>query len=282
MRPIPDAIPDEGVPVPKHPHTSRSHPVAREHLVADLRRLGIRSGETVMVHTSLRSLGPVVGGAQTVLEALREAVGEDGTLVMPAQSWQLCDPAFLRDAPEEWWPEIREHLPLYDPARTPSQTMGAVADLFRTMPETVRSPHPHRSISAAGPLAGRIVAQHPLDSPAGEESPLGVLVGVEARILLLGVTAAKATILHLAEHRAAYPGKRTVANGAALLVDGRREWVAWEELDVHDHDFEQVAEAFGSESGLVSTGTVGEAAAQLLPARELVEFASAWFEAHRG
>ncbi len=256
-------------------------PVTTASLAADLRALGIRPGSTVMVHTSLKALGWVIGGAQAVLEALREAVGPVGTLVMPTQSWQLCDPAVLQEAPEQWWPTIRENLPLYDSAVTPSQTMGVVAELFRTTPDARRSAHPHRSITAAGPHAERIIARHPLDSPAGEESPLGVLVELDAQVLLLGVTAAKATILHLAEHRADYPGKQTVSNGVAMLVDGRREWVTYEELDVHDHDFIEVADAFATQTGLTKVGRVGDATAQLLPARRLVEFAADWFTRHR-
>lgn len=256
-------------------------PVTAERLATDLRGLGVPAGATVMVHTSLRSLGWVVGGAQVVLEALRDAVGPDGTLVMPTQSWQLCDPAFLQEAPAEWWPTIREHLPLYNPATTPSQTMGAVAELFRTMPDAHRSPHPHRSVTALGPQATRITARHPLDAPTGEESPLGVLVDLEAWVLLLGVTAAKATVLHLAEHRATYPGKRTVPNGVAMLVEGVRAWVTWEELDVHDHDFEGVTDAFANDTGLVRTGRVGDAEAQLMPAGPLVDYAAGWFDNHR-
>lgn len=256
-------------------------PVTGRRLVADLRDLDLPSGATVMVHTSLRSLGWVIGGAQTVLEALREAVGPEGTLVMPTQSWQLCDPELLQEVPPEWWPTLREHLPLYDPARTPSQTMGAVAELFRTLPGALRSPHPHRSITAAGPHAERITEHHPLDSPSGPQSPLGALVDLDAWVLLLGATAAKTTALHLAEHRATYPGKRTKPNGVAMLVDGRREWVTWEELDVQDHDFVEVVDAFAADTGLVRSHRVGEAPTLLMPMRPLVEYAADWFSTHR-
>lgn len=260
---------------------SAVEPITADRLVADLTDLGVPVGGTVMVHTSLRSLGWVVGGAQTVLAALRDTVGPDGTLVMPTQSWQLCDPAFLRETPPSWWPTIRDHLPLYDPATTPSQTMGVVAELFRTTPGAIRSPHPHRSVTAAGPLATRIAQRHPLHSPAGEDSPLGALVELDAAVLLLGATAAKATVLHLAEHRATYPGKRYVSNGVAMLVDGHREWISWQELDVHDHDFADVTEAFAADTGLVRTHRVGASPAQLLPVRPLVEYATGWFTTHR-
>lgn len=255
--------------------------VHREGLVRDLRRLGLEPGATVMVHTSLRSLGWVAGGEQAVLEALRDAVGPDGTLVMPTQSWQLCDPEFLDEAPREWWPSIREHLPVYDPEVTPTRTMGAVAELFRTIPGSVRSSHPHRSITANGPNAAALTAVHDLDCPSGERSPLARLYGFDGSVLLLGASAAKTTALHLAEHRATWPGKHTVENGVALLEDGARTWVTWQELHVEDDDFLDVVDAFGTASGVVRTGVVGEAVAQLLPVRPLVDFAADWFSTHR-
>lgn len=256
-------------------------PITTGRLVTDLRNLGVECGSVLMVHTSLRSLGWVVGGPQAVLEALRQAVGAQGTIVMPTQSWQLCDPALLKEVPEEWWPEVRQNLPVYDPAVTPSQSMGAVAELFRTTPGAVRSSHPHRSVTAAGPQAKFITAEHPLDSPSGENSPLRKLVELDAQILLLGVTAAKMTMLHLAEHRATYPGKTNSPNGAALLMNGRREWVQFEELEGQDHDFTRVFDAFASDTGLVHEGRVGNAGALLVPARDLVDYAAAWFTANR-
>ncbi len=267
--------------MPAQPISSPATPITKERLVADLRALGLDDGATVMVHTSLRSLGWVIGGAQTVLEALREAVGEAGTIVMPSQSWQLCDPAFLQEAPEEWWPTIRENLPFYDPATSPSQTMGIVAELFRTTPGACRSPHPHRSVAAVGPKAARITAIHPFDAPVGEWSPLAALVELEAQVLLLGVGAGKMTALHLAEYRASYPSKRTIRNGVAQLIDGKREWVTWDELDVHDEDFVEVAGAFAGDTDLVRRGVVGNATAQLIPVRPLVDYATDWFTENR-
>jgi aminoglycoside 3-N-acetyltransferase len=269
-------------PIVKEETPMRSQrPVTRSRLAADLGKLGVSAGTIVMVHTSLKSLGRVVGGEQTVLDALRDVVGPSGTLVMPAQSWQLCDPAFLGQEPAEWWPTIRDHLPVYDPRITPTRTMGAVAELFRTVPGTLRSGHPHRSLSANGPHAAAITATHDLDSPVGERSPLKALHDLDASVLLLGTTPAKITALHLAEHRAHWPGKHLVGNGAALIEDGHRTWVTWEELHVEDDDFIEVVNAFTAGGGHVHTGLVGDAPAQLLPVRALVDFAAPWFSAHR-
>ena len=255
--------------------------VHRELLAADLGRLGVEQGTTVMVHASLTSLGWVVGGEQAVLEALRDAVGPEGTLVMPTQSWQLCDPAFLGQTPEEWWPTIRARLPVYDPRRSPTRTMGAVAELFRTLPGTLRSSHPHRSVAANGPMAGAITAVHDLDCPSGERSPLRALYDADGYVLLLGTSPAKTTVLHLAENRAQWPAKRTVRNGAALLRDGVRTWTEWHELDVHDDDFVEVVGRFVEQSGGARRGVVGRAHSQLLPVRPLVDYAADWFSHHR-
>lgn len=262
--------------VPTRPATVAS-------LAADLDGIGVRAGDTVMVHASLRALGHVVGGAQAVLEALRRAVGDTGTLVMPTQSWQLCDPAFLAEphVPEPWWPVIRANLPPYDPHRTPSRTMGALAELFRTQPGSRRSSHPHRSIAAHGPAADAITAVHDWDCPAGERSPLAALYDLGALVLLLGVGPDKITALHLAEHRADYPGKHEVPNGAPTVEDGVRQWVTWNELWVDDGDFTEVVTAFTATEPGVRSSLVGAAHSRLLPMRALVDFAAEWFTAHR-
>jgi aminoglycoside 3-N-acetyltransferase len=111
-------------------------------LTKDLSALGVVRGSTVMVHTSLRALGYVIGGE---LACSKPCGRPSGTIVMPSQSRQLCGPAFLNqpDVPREWWPTIRSNLPAYDPAWTPTRTIVAVAELFRTQPGTLRSSHPH-------------------------------------------------------------------------------------------------------------------------------------------
>jgi aminoglycoside 3-N-acetyltransferase len=249
----------------------------------DLARLGVEPGMVVIAHVSLSSLGWVVGGEQAVVAALRAALGADGTLVMPAQSWQPCDPAYLADpsVPEEWWPAIRESLPAYDPRTTPTRTMGIVAEHFRTLPGTLRSGHPHRSFAAAGPHAAGITARHDLDSPVGEGSPLRAMYELAGHVLLVGVGHDKSTTLHLAEDRSAHAGRRRVPNGAPLLVEGVRRWVPFEEPLVLDDDFADAVAAFDRETGAVRRGRVGRADACLLPQRPLVDFAAGWFSRHR-
>lgn len=252
-------------------------PVLPSDLVADLQRLGVRSGGVLLAHVSLASLGWVVGGEQAVVTALEDVLGPTGTLVMPSQSWQLCDPAYLRDprVPPASWDRVRAALPVYDAGWTATRSMGAVVEALRTQPGTLRSAHPHRSFVARGPQAAAILARHDLDDPVGAGSPLAAVERLGGQVLLLGVGHDKNTSLHLAEARSGLALAR-VPNGAPLLVDGARRWVPFDEPAVDDADFVAVGAAFAASDGQ-REGTVGAATALLMSQPELVGFAAAWF-----
>lgn len=129
--------------------------VLKQDILAAFRELGMQPEMTVMVHTSLSSLGYVCGGAPTVIEALLEAVGSEGTIMMPTQSWKNLDPevGVHPEVSEDEWQTIRDNWPAYDKRTTPTQTMGAVAELFRQWPGSLRSDHPARSVTANGKYA---------------------------------------------------------------------------------------------------------------------------------
>lgn len=258
-----------------------SPPVLATELVHDLRALGVRRGGVLLAHVSLSSLGWVVGGEQSVVLALEEVLGPEGTLVMPSQSWQLCDPAYLADprVPVEAYDAVRAALPPYDPAWTPTRTMGAVAEALRTQPGTLRSAHPHRSFVARGPHAEQVLDRHDLDDPVGEGSPLAAVHRLDGQVLLLGVGHEKNSSLHLAEARSGLP-RTTVPNSAPVLVDGVRRTVVFDEPVVDDADFAEVGTALAL-GGVQREGAVGGATALLLAQRELVDVAAGWFAQHR-
>ena len=168
---------------------------------AALRDVGVKKGQSIMVHTSLSSLGYVCGGAQSVIEALMENVSDEGTIMMPTQSWKNLDPAtgVYWQEPKEWWPVIRECIPAYDKRITPTNTMGAVPEMFRQWPGTLRSDHPARSVAAWGRYAQYLTENHDLSDIFGDNSPIGRLYELDGYVLLVGVGYDKNTSLHLAD-----------------------------------------------------------------------------------
>ena len=90
--------------------------VLKQDILDALLSVGVSKGQTIMVHTSLSSLGFVCGGAQMVIEALIEAVGNEGTIMMPTQSWKNLDPTtgVHWEEPEDWWQLIRDNWPAYN------------------------------------------------------------------------------------------------------------------------------------------------------------------------
>ncbi len=253
-----------------------------EEIEKGLREAGLSAGDQVIVHTSLGSMGYVCGGAQTVIEALLKIVGEDGTVMMPTQSWKNLDPmaGVHWETAETDWPKIRQFWPAYDKDITPTNTMGAVAEMFRRWPGSIRSDHPARSFAAHGKNAEYLVENHDLCDIFGESSPIGKLYALGGKVLLIGVDYDKNTSLHLADVRADYPGKHTATESSAMLVNGERKWVSYETLYVDGEDFIDIGRAF-EKAHPVKTTKIGNATVRCMDQRALVDFAVTWIEKNR-
>ncbi|CAN5767456.1 AAC(3) family N-acetyltransferase [soil metagenome] len=251
-------------------------------LVKDLQELGLVEASTVMVHSSLSRLGYVCGGAPAVVAALFESVGPQGTVVMPTHSGDFSDPAAWSrpPVPEAWWDTIRSEMPAYHPLLTPTRQMGAIVECFRHVPGARRSAHPAVSVTAVGPTSDRVVADHGLTYGHGETSPLARLYDLDAQVLLLGVSHANNTALHLAEYRARLANKAWTTNAAPIWVDGRREWTSYPDLEGDDGDFERIGQGFAG-TGREAQGPVGAGTGRLMSCRDVVDHAVRWMEANR-
>ena len=256
--------------------------VLKQDIIEALGKVGVMQGQNIMVHTSLSSLGFVCGGAQVVVEALLECVGEDGTIMMPTQSWKNLDPeaGVHWEEPKEWWQTIRDNWPAYDKNITPTNTMGAVAEMFRQWPGTLRSDHPARSVAAYGKNARYFTENHDLSNIFGEGSPIGKLYELDGYVLLIGVGYDKNTSIHLADVRATYPGKHMTKESSAIKEDGKRVWKTYETLYVDGEDFEKIGQSF-EQSCQVKRQSLGNGTLTFMKQRELVDFAVKWIEEYR-
>ena len=259
-------------------------PVTAEWLQRDLAALGVRPGTLLMVHTSISALGFLAGGPETVLGALRAAVGETGTLVLPAFHWQNSEPSHWTDppVPESWWPAIRDETSGYDPKTSPiDPELGHIPLLFKQLPDVLRSAHPSVSWCAQGPLAQQVTAGHELAWGLDDRSPLGRCYDCDGWVLSLGCK--RTTILHLAESRSDWARRHLRISGSRMLQGGESRWVEYETVDDTDKDFEQLRLDYlaQAESGDFAEGPTGYGTSRLLRVRPLVDFAVPWFNSHR-
>ncbi|PZP11235.1 MAG: aminoglycoside 3-N-acetyltransferase, partial [Sphingomonas hengshuiensis] len=134
----------------------------RASLRDDLRRIGLREGDTVLLHAAMSKVGPMLNGPDILAHAMLDVMGPDGT-VMVYTSWdsQHCD---LLDDDGRVLPEWRDHVPGFDAAGSRAVRMnGVIAEFVRTMPGACRSANPGASMAAIGARADWITADHPQD-----------------------------------------------------------------------------------------------------------------------
>ncbi|HJU69278.1 MAG TPA: AAC(3)-IV family aminoglycoside N-acetyltransferase [Gemmatimonadaceae bacterium] len=216
-------------------------------LADQLLDLGVEPGGVLIVHSSYRAIRPVEGGPQGVVDALRRAVGPDGTIVMPS------------------WPGDDDHP--FDPVAPSSADLGVIADTFWRQPGAVRTDHPF-TFAALGPHARRITSD-PLPVPPHRlESPIGRVWELDGQVLLLGVGHDSNTTIHLAEVLGGAPYR--VPKHITHRVDGRVVQIDYGENDHCCQRF-TLADAWLRERGLQREGPAGHGQARLIRSRDVVE-----------
>lgn len=259
--------------------------LTRAELARDLGALGLVDGDSVMVHAAVSRVGPLLDGPDTVVAALRDAVGPSGT-VLAYTDWEIRFHEVAApdgSVPEPW----RSQAAPFDPRSSrAARDNGVLPEFLRTTPGARRSAAHGASVAAIGAGADWFTDPHPLDYGYGPGTPLARLVEVGGRVLMLGAPLDTMTLLHHAEHLADLPGKRVLRYEVPLLDEhGATTWRWVEEFDTSepvvdglDEDyFAEVVEAFLA-TGLGRRGLVGQAPSVLVDAAAVTDFAVSWLQ----
>jgi aminoglycoside 3-N-acetyltransferase len=266
--------------------------VTREEIVDGLRSLGVESGQTLLVHASVSSIGIVDGGPPTLVSALIEAVGETGNVVVPTGTPENSNTsrahkeriATMTAAEIEAYRQDRQG---FSKNSTPT-TMGALGEALRNFAGAERSAHPQISFAAIGPKARYLTDDHRLDCHLGEYSPLEKLYRMGASVLLLGVGYEVCTAFHLAEYDyKEFPPRMTYS--CAVIEDGKSKWINYEDVVLDDTDFTEIGkylEGEGSDRSeeiddFVKKGDVVNAPSRLIPMVQTVDYARDWMARNR-
>lgn len=178
----------------------------KESLLNQLEKMPIESNGTIIVHSSMKSIGEVVGGADTVINAFIEYM-QDGLLVFPTHTWDA----------------VHADQPRFHVETTPSH-IGILTERFRQHPSSIRSLHPTHSVAAIGKDAKEFTTgDEKFDTPTARESAWGKLLDHQAKIVLVGVGLETNTFIHGIEEWVDVPGRMTEAQEplVTILPDGQ-------------------------------------------------------------
>jgi len=252
-----------------------------EKLANDFRNLGIRAGDTVMLHASVRAVGEVAGGPDAIHLALKSALTPEGSLMMYASCPRYYDEVSRGNLTMEQEREIHEKLPAFDPLTARSERdNGILVEFLRTYPNSHVNHHVARFV-CWGKQTEHLLASQPWNYAFGADSALERFLLLDGKIVLLGSDHDAVTFLHYVEHVVDIPGKRVARYQVPVIENGCRVWRSMEEFDTSgdgahvnwpDRFFAKIIDGLLVKTGN-SGGLVGNAMTHLLSARELLGFA---------
>jgi aminoglycoside 3-N-acetyltransferase len=235
-------------------------PVLEEDILRGIQNLGVRNGDTMLVHSSLSSFGHVEGGAETVIRALIKAVGPAGNIVMPTLSFK----------------SVSDTSPVFSLTDTPSDT-GKISDMFRNLPNARRSRHPMSSAAAIGNDADTIVGGRQI-TPCGKDSPYYYVYARRGYVLFMGAEFKSNTMFHVAEEIEApsYMRYKKLEDCLIVMPDGRKEIETFYRYDCYQTGIirhHERLEAVYREQLLIHETKVGACNLMLISAEDAVNAA---------
>lgn len=254
-----------------------SNPITKGMLVAGLKKLGVSSNQIIEVHSSLDAFDYVIGGARTVVDALLEIAGENGTILMPSQTSDNSEPSDWQDPaiPPELYKDIRQSIPAYSVLNSDVPGMGSIVENFRHRDGVVTSSHPHVSYVAWGRYAKLLCNHQSMHFPLAEESPAARLYELKGNVLLLGVDFDKVTCMHLAEYRC--DARPIRISGASMNTSEGTEWKKYLDLDVNSEDFIKVKQIM-QRKNMIKTTTLGGCKIMYFSASAAIDEATSYLE----
>ncbi len=230
--------------------------VTRADIAGGLASLGVAPGDVILAHSSLSRFGRVEGGADAVIDALLEAVGPRGTLLVPTHTWSA----------------VNAKEPVFDVRRTPS-VVGRITEVFRRRPGALRSLHPTHSCAAIGPAQEEMLDGHETQvTPCGSRSPYQRLIERGGTIVFLGVTLQVNTTFHALEEMACVPWLFDRFEMLYVVDYDRieRKVPSRRHADGLRRDYEALEPVLEREGALVK-GHIGEAGVRVLDAARMAD-----------
>jgi len=230
----------------------------KESLINDIKNIGVNKGDIIYIHSSLKSIGWIEDGIDTLTEAFLDALGDEGTLAVPTHTLAF----------------VERHVPPYDPKETPT-SLGAYPDAVWRHPLAKRSAHATHSSAAIGAKADFLTENHDPTNALGYDSPIYKMVRSKGKILLIGVSQISNTTVHLAESLAAPYCKLHYDSSwgdttHTKLPDGTVKTYKQMEFPGCSSNFDQI-EKYLINTGVIKFGKIGNAESRLIDAAGMIE-----------
>ena len=229
-------------------------------LTEDFKNLGIKPDDNVLIHSSMKSIGEVEGGADMALDVFIEYLRDKGNLVLPTHSWAA----------------VNDDYNIFDPEKEPS-CVGILTEIFRKRKGVLRSLHPTHSVAIMGKDAEYFVKdEHLIDTPCGRNGCWGKFLDMDFKIIFLGCSPESNTYLHGVEEWLGVPDRLTDEYQQLKIVmpDGtifdrpmRRHY----NRDGNISDNYAKIQPYLEERGLVVKGKFGDAGCVVNKARDIYD-----------
>lgn len=238
----------------------KNYMYTKKDLMGDLKNMGLKPTDTIMVHSSMKAIGPVEGRADTVIDAFMEYFKE-GLFLMPTHTWA----------------QMSEEYSLFDPKEEPA-CVGILPNIFRRREGVVRSLHPTHSIAAYGPRAKTYIeGEDEITTPCQPGGCWSRLLEEEAKILMLGCTHTRNTFIHAVEELLDVPERLTKepVNFQIKMPDGNIKEVFvhrhYNRIKVHiSEEYDKLLQAY-YDCGAAKKVKFGDADCILCDARKIYE-----------